>query len=559
MKTNIIAQKLDRKDALQLKPRAQLDALLDQPNTKEAVTALSPMAFYNLYHAVGVGDAQELLKYCSGEQLQTCFDLDIWRGDELSDDQLTTWVENMLAIEDDDQFKELFYEIDPEIIPLYLNRNIHLYMAEDKNDDVDIPEDESPNVTQTPDMVYWIAYPEDTSRAEVMKSLVDRIYAILDVDKAWSYIEAMHWEMASDLEERCYQFRRERIREYGFMPREEACAVFASCNIEHEAERIRTQSGEDLCASAFEQPERFENAIAHLKPAEVDDTYFSHILSTITNVEPIRIQLLALAQRIATADGFQPHEEQGIDDAMLLAISYINIGLEYTSRCNDELATQILRKSALSKLFNIGHNVTLELHRKAKILTVRGHLSIIDDSPLSLLTNSQRDCIEGLLEGRPRPVLSSLKPFKSMLDVAAAAQIIADIALREVFFGEAAHKTKDDIAMFAYTHELYLGVEEINFDNVAATWILNKRLELDEPWRPIKMSELPCRDAAINALSPESIRAFYKSSLDETTASSQTRLAHQLTAALIDAWPASQKKPDPRVMTALIIENEEDI
>ncbi len=559
MKENQLVQKLQRPQAMVLKPRQRLDALLDQQNTKEAVCALSPMEFYDLYHDLGANDALELLNYCSGEQLQTCFDLDLWRGDELEDAALTPWVESLLTIEDDEQFKAIFNEIDPELLPLYLNRNVHLYIAEDKNDEVEIPEGESPNVMQTPDMIYWIAYPEDNTKAEVLRQLVDRIYHILGVEKAWSYIEKMHWEMASNLEETCYHFRTERIREYGFLPREEACAIFANCALAAETEAIRQASGKDVCAHAFDQTERFENAIAHLKSDDVDDTYFAHILSQMDDLESLRVQLLSLAQRVATADGFQPHEEQGVDDSMLLAICDVNIGLEYTSRRDDELARRILAKTPLSKLFNIGHNVTLELHRKAKLLTVRGHLSIIEDQPLSLLTNAQRDCIEGLLEARPRPALSTLKPFKSMQDIGAAAQAIADVALREVFFGIAANKQKDDIATFAYTHELYLGVEEVNFDNVAATWMLNRYLKLEDPWRPIRLSELPSRDEVLTALSPESMRAFYKSSLDETTVASQMRLAHQLTAELIEGWPASQKRPDPRAFNVLVIENEEDI
>ena len=188
--------KLDDRASLAKKPRDKMEALLSVPNTADAVQALDPIEFYDLYHAVGPSDAMVLLEYASSEQLQTCLDLDIWRGDQVSDEQLAPWVEQMLTLPDE-KFAEFWHDLDPELMALYLHRNIHLYMAEDKNDDVDIPEDESPNVAQSPDFTYWIAYPEDTDKAELLRQLVDRLYAVLGVDKAWSTLEGMHFEMES--------------------------------------------------------------------------------------------------------------------------------------------------------------------------------------------------------------------------------------------------------------------------------------------------------------------------------------------------------------------------
>lgn len=552
-----LAHIFSRSQALRVRPRDQMDALLACQNTKEAVCALSPMAFYDLYHGVGANDALELLNYCSAEQVQTCLDLDIWRDDRIDDGVLTGWVENLLTVEDDIQFKELWQEIDPEVMALYLHRNVHIYMAENKDDEVQIPEGESPNVAQTPDFTFWIAYPEDSARAEILHKLVDRLYAVLGIDKAWSYMEAMHHELEAELESTAEHFRTQRIRAYGFMPREEALAIFAPCRMEAEAERMRQESHTELYVRPFDMPSRIENALLAFDAGRVEHAYFAHILARAGNHETVRIELLSLIQRVATADGFQPHEDQGLKDALELALAYVNLGLEYVSQRDDDVAVRILKSQPLSKLFMIAHNVTRSLHRKAKILTVRGHLSIIDDMPLSLLTDAQRDCVEGLLEERPRPSLSAMTPFASMADVAHAAKVIADVALREVFFGEAAHKTKDDIAMFAYTREIYGGVEGVHFDNVAATWLVHKRMQHDDPWRPIRLSEMPSREAVLQAVSPESLLALYKSSLDETTSASQVRFAHQLSAAILAEWPEHEKCPDPRLMTALVIEDEE--
>ena len=228
----------DDRATMAKKPRDRMEALLSVPDTASAVQALSDMEFYELYHAVGPGDAGALVEYGSAEQVQTCLDLDIWRGDQMSDVALMPWVEQLLSVPDD-QFRELWNHLDPEVMALYLHRNIHLYVSEDRNDEVEIPDEASKNVAQTPDFLYWVAYPEDDDKAEQLRQLVDRLYAVFGVEKAWSILEGMHWEMSTDLEENAYHFRTERIRELGFMPRDEAASLFATLDVAREGGRHR--------------------------------------------------------------------------------------------------------------------------------------------------------------------------------------------------------------------------------------------------------------------------------------------------------------------------------
>ncbi|GEM_PF-2310670 len=544
--------KLDDRATLAKKPRDKMDALLSNPNTSEAVQALDPIEFYDLYHAVGPADAMVLVEYASPEQVQTCLDLDIWRGDQMSDEQLAPWVEQILAVPDD-KFEEFWKNLDPEIMALYLHRNIHLYMAEDKNDEVDIPEGESKNIAQTPDFTYWVAYPEDADKAELLRQLIDRLYAVLGIEKAWSTLEGMHFELETDLEETAYHFRTERIREFGFMPRDEAAAIFANVNVEKEAENIRKAVSADLYVQPYPATSKLDASLAKVDDSPAVDSYFARILSQVSNLEPIKIQLLSIAQQIATFDGYQPHEDQGFDDSMLLAVSYANIGLEYSSQHEDEVAKRILIHTPLKKLVTLGYSLTLELQRRAKILISRGTLSIIEDQPMSLLTTPQRDAIEGLLIDRPRPGASALTPFISMNDIKNAAAVIADVATRELFFGEALHKKRDDIGLLAFKNDLIQGVENISFDNVAITWLTRKALKYSDPWDVFMTDELPQRDAVIQAIQPENILALFKSSMPASTTAALTRFAHQLIALVDETWPVSEKYPDPQLVNAIVI------
>ncbi|MBQ9393926.1 MAG: hypothetical protein IJU23_00180 [Proteobacteria bacterium] len=543
---------LDERAALTKKPRERLDELISNPNTADAVQALDSIEFYDLYHAVGPGDACCLLEYASPEQLQTCLDLDIWRGDEMRDDELAPWVEAMLDLPDE-KFGEFWHDLDPELMALYLHRNVHLYLAEDKNDDVDIPEDESPNVAQSPDFTYWIAYPEDPEKADLLRRLIDRLYVVLGIEKTWSTLAGMNFEMETDLEETAYRFRTERIREYGFMPRAEAAAIFANVDVVKAAEKMRSEAKSDLYVGSYSATSRLDNALAQLDHSAAAGCYFERILAKVADRESIRNQLLAAAQQIATYDGYQPHEMQGFEESMLVAVGYISVGLEYAAMKDDDLAARILSGIALKRILTLGFSLTLELQRKAKILVSRGHLSIIEDQKMSLLTTEQRDCVEGMLKDRPRPSASCLTPFVSLGDVQKCAMVIADVATRELFFGEALHKTRDDISMVAYTHELVQGVENVNFDNVAITWLTRHYLRLEEPWNVFMTDELPKRADVLEAVSLDRILALFRSSLPESSKDAMARFAAQLRDYVVGEWPENVQKPDVRLMKALVI------
>ena len=535
-----------------LSPKSRMEMLLRAPDSKQAVRDLDTVEFYDLYHEVGPSDGAILLEYASPEQVQTCFDLDLWRGDVISDDALTDWTDHLLAVPDE-QFAEIWNNIDPEVMALYLHRNIRLYISDDRNDEPDIPDDASPNLAQTPDFNYWVEYPEDCERAEVLRGLVERLYRVFDVEKAWSILEGMHWEMETDLEETAYRFRTSRIRELGFVPRDEAAALFCRADIAREADEMRRSTDAELYVNSYQIGSKLAHAIVAYDESDAEVCYFEKILGNISNREPIKIQLLSLAQQIAAYDGYQPSETEGFESGMRLAIAYVNIGLEYASREEDEVAQRILTHVALKRILTLGWNVTAEIGRKAKILVSRGHLSIIDDQKMSLLTAEQRDCVDGMLQARPRPHFSSLEPYRSMKDIGASAACIADVASRELFFGDALRKNRDDISLLAYSNDIVIGVENVNFDNIAATVMTRRALKLAEPWGVLKPEEMPPRQTILDAVAYERLIALFESDVPETTRSAMRRFAQQLHDDVIASWPVPGKRPEPKHMQALLI------
>lgn len=542
------------RQAVARRARARMAAVLDDPDTAGAVAALGERGFYDLYQEVGPADAVALLEYATPAQVQTCLDMDIWRNDEISDDALTPWVEQLLTVPDE-KFAEIWNNLDPEIMALYLHRNLELYMAEDRNDEVEIPDEDSKNIAQTPDFSYWVAYPDDPDKAEVLRRLVDRLYAVLGIEKAWSTLEGMHWEMSSDLEENACRFRTARLREFGIMPRDEAAAIFAAVGLDAETDAVQKLAASDaaLDISPFQASWRAADALACIDGSPAHACFFARLLSELDDVEPIRMQLLSMTQQIAVYEGFQPHEREDLDDCMILAVSTVNLGLEYASGRKTAMARRMLCHVPLRRLFAIGWNVVLSLHRKAKILVSRGHLSIIEDQKLSLLTPEQRDCVEGMLLAQPRPRQSAGTPFMSLEDIQSCAAVIADVATRELFYGEGLHKTKDDISLLAYSHELVFGVEGVNFDNLAITFLTLRAMRAPDPWNVFQAGALPKRQTVLDAVSIDNVRALFKSSMPDTTETALRRFARQLHDEIVSQWPQSCETPDIHAVDCILI------
>lgn len=555
MKSKALAQILgvDSLSKKSISPRAQLELLLDAEDPLAAVEALSSVTFYELYHALGPNDADDLLALATPEHVQTALDFDVWRDDTVDDNKLSPWVEQLLALPDD-RFKLMWSKLAPEVTTLYMHRNLNLYSSEDRNDEVVIPEGESENVAQSPDFTYWIAYPRDPDKAELLRRLVDRLYAVYDVEGAWSMLETMQWELATDLEETAYRFRTERLREFGYMPKHEAAAIFARVDHVEEAEALRQLSVDPLRVYEYPTGNRIHQSLVRLADHGADDTYLAQILATLDDVSGVKIQLLSLGQRIASIDGYEPHEVDGLEESMLLAFANVNIGLEYSSKRDDDLAKQLLLGAPLRRLFTLGHNLLIELQNKAKTLIAPGHLSIIEDDKMSLLTASQRDIIEGLLCERPRPSALTLTPFLSANDIAMAAACIADIATRELFFGEAIKKTRDDIAHLAYTHDLPIGVENVNFDNVAVTYLSKRAIFAQDCWDAFTLADLPSRDTVLGALSADAILALFPKNLPQTVVTTLERFAAQLRAGIENEWAAGMGIPEPQHCQCLLIE-----
>ena len=538
---------------LDIKPKDRMMEILSSENPMEIVQEMDPADFYMLVHDVGLSDALELVGYATGEQFQVCLDFETWKGDNFDESRLLPWVEALLEQENED-FERIFDEMDPEILAFFLHKNINIYAPENKDDEVDIPDEEGRITRQSPDMTYWITYPEEGEASEVLQAFINKLYSALDVERAWSYLESMNWEMCTDLLEKMYYFRSKRIQDYGFLPIEEAMEIFHVENPETLRMRLLDEMQAEHYFADHVTNSPFVKALVPLEKEKKTEKLFIHQIGDLLDREAFDnfiAQTVSLGQAVAVCDHVEPCDIDSMAGSFLYAINTASLGLEFLSKENKDLAAKILSKIPLKRIFNAGYCLTYQLGETFKVIMHRGRLSIIDNEPMSLLTDAQRDVVLGLLEERPRPFYSTLDCFTTMRDVENASLILADIAFRELLVFGLLKKTKDDITRIAYDYELVRGIENLNFDNLLLTMFVQRARGLDNPFVPFDADE-PCSTKAemLAAIAPEALESFLPGYATKSMQTSFERMIQQLRAKIEEEYPA--KSPEPEFISLVL-------
>ncbi|MFA5624776.1 MAG: DUF6178 family protein [Bradymonadales bacterium] len=533
------------------KPQTQMMALLGSDDPRAAVQALGEVAFHDLVHGVGLHEAADLMALASGEQVQACFDMDLWRKDSLNDDAMMPWLEAWLEIEDED-FVRLFYEIDPELIPLILKRNVQVFASDDRNEEPVIPNEEQFIIRRSPDFVYWIAYPDNEEKAARLQALVERLYVTLGVERAWSILEGMQWELETDLEETAYRFRNTRMQALGFPTWEEAAAIYAQLDVESEAARLRRAPVVALHVGEVEESRLFVDALQEIDETSRGDTFLRRVLQRVQPISLFKSQLLRLSNAVAVADGWDAVNHEAFSVAMKEAMDRINVGLEYLSEKDEEFAAELLKIIPIQRIFTFAFNLSLSLAKTLAPLLERGLLSIIDDSPLSLLDDQQRDIVNGLLQEKPRPRYSTMDGFATLGDIEQSALQIADLAFLELFVYAVLKRSREDLARLAYENDLIGGVESVSFDKLILTYLTRKYRNDADLWAPFDESKYPSREELLAAVQVDNVQSMMSETTNPTLEMSFIRLLARLERMVELQYPENIRKIEPEFVNLVL-------
>jgi len=156
-----------------------------------------------------------VLPKLSKDQRQTFLDLDLWKKDQVDVYSFETWIETYSKVQDLDLTQEF---VCSEDFYIYLKSrvNIHTFDTEDPM----YPDHDYYFLTD--DNLLLIEYSEEYRYPNELKYLIRNLYDKMGVEKAYTTLFKLINDSYSLLEEKGFQSKKERLREFGFVDYHEA-------------------------------------------------------------------------------------------------------------------------------------------------------------------------------------------------------------------------------------------------------------------------------------------------------------------------------------------------
>lgn len=408
-----------RRELMQLPARQRLAALLEPKDAGALVRALPAADLYLTVHDLGLADATDLVQLASPEQFQTLVDLAAWKSTDVDEQTLLLWLRAAWDPEGDG-FIEKLLGVDLELLEILLLRMIRVH---DLEEDPDVnPE----GVTMsTPEGRYLVEFLVEGIEQAAIRQVVEALIA-RDPFEAVRLLEAVRWEVPSELEEAALQFRSARLSELGFPPLEEALSLYAY---------------RDPAPYASERTVREEVALAQSTPPDLLTAGLRGLDQDARDT--LEAQLRVLSNQALVAEGADPGDVEAQRQTLEQVRDTLQLGLEYITGGAPEAAEAALRAHHLRHLFQVGFSLGLQLRFRADRLLRQ---PLARAGGITWLMPTEARLVQGLRRRRPVRVLevegADPVAFRSRREVYLTAQTLAraeaQVAIFSVILGDEA-------------------------------------------------------------------------------------------------------------------------
>ncbi|MGE5311553.1 MAG: DUF6178 family protein [Nitrospirota bacterium] len=371
-----------------LPAKTRVAEILADPEAKELIQAMAEEELYLTFKEVGDHEGFPLLELASPEQRQYVTDLDFWQKDELNRERALHWIA-LLQETGPSALKTWLRESEPELICLILKKWVQVHTWDRQQDSEEPP-------FFSLDQVYYLEFTEPLRE----KALKRFLTSLAEDDLAFYHqiLENVAWHTDADFEDYLLHFRTARLAEKGFPDLEEALAVYAPLS----PERFRNMEATGTLFTPT-PPEDARLAPEYALVRQPEGTLFRAATGEVRkprNLERIKRELAALANRVLVADGKTPDDPAALEASLAGVAGYVSIGLERLVSWDMPRAGELLARAPLASLFQVGFDGVLKVQRQAE----RQVTAWLRDCGLSLafLDEPWNAEIQGLLWKRPK-------------------------------------------------------------------------------------------------------------------------------------------------------------
>ena len=338
-----------------LSSRKALDRVSNHPDPPRLIKSISCEDFFWLIKKVGADGSLELLKLASTDQWQYILDVESWQKDRLELDRTGRWMQRLLTA-DPKRFTQWLFSDGQGLAYYYLYRSI---VVEVRNEDEEIFE-AGPEFFTIDGFFYIRPIQED--QRETIEALL-RTMAHEDTLKYQALLTGVAGVLPAELEEDMYRIRNIRLAEHGFLPREEAIAVYAPLN----PESLKTKKQD---ASLWSTASLEDAGDAPRWPLQTiqGQNLLTKTISTLSDarlLDRLRLEFSGLCNQILSAEGLVNQDMDDLQEIQLQAAGYLNLILKERCREDTDTAENLLRMNALVSLFRAGFGLALNLKWKA--------------------------------------------------------------------------------------------------------------------------------------------------------------------------------------------------
>lgn len=320
--------------------RARLIELLPEPEA--AIPLLPDAELVFTVKAVGLDDASWLLEHATPRQLATCFDLDAWAGLEPDREKLAHWFA-VLAEASTETLVRAAHAIDPETLVLYLRDRVEV-MLDPKDEEWQAP----PGAQTLEGQFYVLARESDDDLAPLLKLL----HALFTADY-WLYfrmMQAVMWELETELEEYALRWRTGRIEDLGFPPWEEAMRIYGFLRPEQRA--VLAEPSSQRANEAWDFPVWIPDLPAVVR--EEHALFRAAYELDEAGRRSFFYGFVALANKLAVADRLPLGDVETLPNAIGKAAAITSRGLEHVAQQTGVAMREVLERTTLDYLFRVG-------------------------------------------------------------------------------------------------------------------------------------------------------------------------------------------------------------
>lgn len=368
-----------------------LDRILSVDDPRRLVRSMSNEDFFWLIKKIGEEDCLPLLELASEIQWQYLLDLEIWQRDRLDLSQTAVWLKR-LEEADCERLVRWLYNEGQALAFYHFFKNLEVIVINPEGEAIDIP----PGF-QTLDGIYYFRVPDPDYRESLEHIL--RTMAGEDLNRYQALLLNLAGVIPAESEESMYRMRNIRLAEHGFLPFEEAVAVYAPLD------PGALKPGDRKALPDLAIDKELQALVPIIPFSSIDrGTLF---LDTITGIndpvflDRLRLELAGLCNQLLAADGMTDREHEDLLRTCRKATGYLSLAIERL--CGEDItrAEQLLRHNALGSLFRVGFGLALKVKWEAD-RWLKGSWFVSSGLEPGFWGEYRGGILKGLLQRRPR-------------------------------------------------------------------------------------------------------------------------------------------------------------